>query len=110
MEYKVIDGSTEEAEFKIVITELENYCAKYELIPIGIDYAEEIRNKSVLTIMNNGNGYIIKNKIGKHLEYHKAMYLFILLNFMNKYESTEEYDGVYAGRIERIEIETILKM
>ena len=48
MEYKVIDGSTEEAEFKIVVTELENYCAKYELIPIGIDYAEEIRNKSVL--------------------------------------------------------------
>ena len=42
MEYKVIDGSTEEAEFKIVVTELENYCAKYELSPVGIDYADEI--------------------------------------------------------------------
>jgi len=109
MEYKVIDDSTEEAEFKIVVTELENYCAKYELIPVGIDYADEIRNKPIFTIINHGNGYII-DKIGKHLEYHKAMYLFILLNFMNKYESTEEYAGVYGGRIERIEIETILKM
>ena len=52
MEYKVIDGSTEEAEFKIVVTELENYCAKYELIPVGIDYSNEIRNKPVLTIIN----------------------------------------------------------
>ena len=109
MEYKVIDGSTEEAEFKIVVTELENYCAKYELIPIGIDYAEEIRNHPILTIINDGNGWMI-SKIGKHLKYHKAAYLFILLNFMNKYESTEEYAGVYGGRIERIEIETILKM
>jgi hypothetical protein len=109
MEYKVIDGSTEEAEFKIVVTELEKYCAKYELIPVGIDYADEIRNKPIFTIVNHGNGYII-DKIGKHLEYHKAMYLFILLNFMNKYEADEKYAGVYAGRIERIEIETILKM
>lgn len=110
MEYKVIDGSTEEAEFKIVVTELENYCAKYELIPISMDYSDEIRNKPVLTIINHGNGYIMNNKIGKDLEYHKAAYLFILLNFMNKHEATDEYAGVYAGRIERIEIETILKM
>lgn len=109
MEYKVIDGSTEEAEFKIVVTELENYCAKYELIPVGIDYSNEIRNKPVLTIINDGNGYII-DKIGKHLEYHKAAYLFILLSFMNKYEADGGYAGVYAGRIERVEIETILKM
>jgi hypothetical protein len=109
MEYKVIDGSTEEAEFKIVVTELENYCAKYELIPVGIDYADEIRNKPIFTIINHGNGYIIKNKIGKHL-YHKAAYLFILLSFMNKHEADDEYAGVYGGRIERIEIETILKM
>ena len=109
MEYKVIDGSTEEAEFKIVVTELEKFCAKYELIPIGMDYDDEIRNHPILTIINDGNGYII-DKIGKHLEYHKAAYLFILLNFMNKYESDDEYAGVYGGRIERIEIETILKM
>jgi hypothetical protein len=29
---------------------------------------------------------------------------------MNKHEADDEYAGVYGGRIERIEIETILKM
>ena len=109
MEYRVINDSTEVAEFKIIVTELEKYCAKYELIPVGTDYADEIRNKPILTIINDGNGYII-DKIGKHLEYHKAAYLFILLSFMNKHEADDEYAGVYGGRIERIEIETILKM
>ena len=109
MEYRVIDSTSEVAEFKIVVTELEKFCAKYELIPIGMDYDDEIRNHPILTIINDGNGYII-DKIGKYLEYHKAAYLFILLNFMNKYESDDEYAGVYGGRIERIEIETILKM
>ena len=109
MEYRVIDDSTEVAEFKIVVTELEKYCIKYELIPIGMDYGDEVRNHPILTIINDGNGYII-DKIGKHLEYHKAAYLFILLNFMNKHEADDEYAGVYGGRIERIEIETILKM
>jgi len=109
MEYRVIDGSTEVAEFKIIVTELEKYCIKYELIPIGMDYGDEVRNHPILTIINDGNGYII-DKIGKHLEYHKAAYLFILLSFMNKHEADDEYAGVYAGRIERIEIETILKM
>ena len=109
MEYRVINDSTEVAEFKIIVTELEKYCAKYELIPIGMDYGDEVRNHSILTIINDGNGYII-DKIGKHLEYHKAAYLFILLSFMNKHEADDEYAGVYGGRIERIEIETILKM
>lgn len=109
MEYRVIDSTSEVAEFKIVVTELEKYCIKYELIPIGIDYGDEIRNHPILTIINDGNGYII-DKIGKHLQYHKAAYLFILLNFMNKYEADDEHAGVYGGRIERIEIETILKM
>jgi len=109
MEYRVIDDSTEVAEFKIIVTELEKYCIKYELIPIGMDYGDEVRNHPILTIINDGNGYII-DKIGKHLEYHKAAYLFILLSFMNKHEADDEYAGVYGGRIERIEIETILKM
>lgn len=109
MEYRVIDDSTEVAEFKIIVTELEKYCIKYELIPIGMDYDDEIRNHPILTIINDGNGYII-DKIGKHLEYHKAAYLFILLSFMNKHEADDEYAGVYGGRIERVEIETILKM
>jgi hypothetical protein len=109
MEYRVIDDSTEVAEFKIIVTELEKYCIKYELIPIGMDYDDEIRNHPILTIINDGNGYII-DKIGKHLEYHKAAYLFILLSFMNKHEADDEYAGVYRGRIERVEIETILKM
>ena len=109
MEYRVIDDSTEVAEFKIVVTELEKYCIKYELIPIGMDYGDEVRNHPILTIINDGNGYII-DKIGKHLEYHKAAYLFILLSFMNKHEADDEYAGVYGGRIERIEIETILKI
>ena len=34
MEYRVIDGSTEVAEFKIVVTENGKYYTKYELIPI----------------------------------------------------------------------------
>jgi hypothetical protein len=109
MEYRVIDGSTEVAEFKIVVTENGKYYTKYELIPIGMDYGDEIKNHPILTIINDGNGYII-DKIGKHLEYHKAVYLFILLSFMNKHEADDEYAGVYGGRIERIEIETILKM
>jgi len=109
MEYRVINDSTEVAEFKIIVTELEKYCIKYELIPIGMDYVDEVRNHPILTIINDGNGYII-DKIGKHLEYHKAAYLFILLSFMNKHEADDEYAGVYGGRIERIEIETILKI
>jgi hypothetical protein len=110
MEYRVIDDSTEVAEFKIIVTELEKYCSKYELIAIGVEWSDEVRNHPVLTITNDGNGYIIDDKIGTDLQYHKAAYLFILLNFMNKHEGTEEYAGVYGGRIERIEIETILKM
>jgi hypothetical protein len=109
MEYRVIDGSTEVAEFKIVVTENGKYYTKYELIPIGVDYDDEIRNHPILTIINDGNGYII-DKIGKHLEYHKATYLFILLSFMNKHETTEEDAGFYAGTIEKVETETILKM
>jgi hypothetical protein len=110
MEYRVIDSSTEVAEFKIVVTELEIHCRKYELIAIGNDWAEEIKENSVFTIINDGNGYIINDKIGKNLEYHKAAYLFILLNFMNKYENDGEFAGVFGGRIESVQIETILKM
>jgi hypothetical protein len=109
MEYRVIDGSSEVAEFKISVTQTEEHYTKYELIPIGMDYDDEIRNHPILTIINDGNGYII-DKIGKYLKYHKAAYLFILLSFMNKHEADDEYAGVYGGRIERIEIETILKM
>jgi hypothetical protein len=109
MEYRVIDGSTGEAEFKIVVTENGKYCTKYELIPIGMDYGDEIRNKPVFTIINHGNGYII-DKIGKDLNYNKAAYLFILLSFMNKHETDEKYGCIYSGRIEKVETETILKM
>ena len=109
MEYRVIDGSTGEAEFKIVVTENGKYYTKYELIPIGMDYGDEIKNHPILTIINDGNGYII-DKIGKHLEYHKAVYLFILLSFMNKHETDEKYGCIYSGRIEKVETETILKM
>jgi hypothetical protein len=109
MEYRVIDSTSEVADFKIVVTELEKYCIKYELIPISMDYSDEIRNHPVFTIINHGNGYII-DKIGKHLNYNEASYLFILLSFMNKHEADDEYAGVYGGRIEKIEIETILKM
>jgi len=104
-----MNSSTEVAEFKIVVTENGKYWTKYELIPIGVEWSDEIKNHPILTIINDGNGYII-DKIGKHLNYHKAAYLFILLNFMNKHEADDEYAGVFAGRIERIEIETILKM
>jgi hypothetical protein len=104
-----MNSSTGEAEFKIVVTENGKYWTKYELIPIGMDYRDEIKNHPILTIINDGNGYII-DKIGKHLEYYKAAYLFILLSFMNKHETDEKYGCIYSGRIEKVETETILKM
>lgn len=114
MEYRVISNFIGEAEFEIrVSVELSGH-DKYELIPIGNSWSEEIVNKPVLTIIDDGNGVVIDHKIGKRVDYNEVANLFILLSFMNQHNVdkliTVDPSRIYSGRIEKVSSETILKM
>ena len=60
------------------------------------DWAEDYKNEKVLSIVDNGNGYKISYHIGKNIEYHKMVELYVLLSFI------QHYDDIYKGSIIKV--------
>jgi predicted acetyltransferase len=56
---------------------------------------EERRGEKIMTILDDGDGYIVTPKFGKNMDYAEMAELFAMLSFIN---SQENY-GLYKGDI-----------
>jgi len=56
---------------------------------------ERLRGQKIMTVIDDGNGYVISPRPGKNLDYAEAAELFAMLSFI----SSQERLGLYKGDI-----------
>jgi hypothetical protein len=64
----------------------------------GGHWSDHVRGKKIMSITDNGNGYIFP-KLTKDVDYAEGMELFLLLSFMNNQRPVGKYDIVESTKI-----------
>jgi hypothetical protein len=75
-------------EYNIEISENEKGYEVYDLIRTGTSWAENAREETVCTMVNDGNGYHISG-VDKFMDYAEVLQLQALLQFVSWYESKD---------------------
>lgn len=88
-------------EYDIHVEETDNG-TKYSLIRSnGGFWSEDAKGKTVVAILDDGDGIKLSKHITKTLQYDTAAELYILLSFINK--SVPASSSLFMGFIERID-------
>jgi len=92
----VYNNITKQNEYEIKVIDFKN---SIEYILFDIE-----QQTSVMSIKDEGNGIIISPNIGKYVEYHVAMYLFILMTYYNHHHLIQNKHNIhqlYDGEIQK---------
>jgi len=83
-------------DYTIVVTENDNNTTYVLSRSESSHWSEHARGEELLTLVDDGNGYKFKEKIGRAVDYAQFAELYILIQFINKMYSNKP---VYIGTI-----------
>lgn len=86
--FKIIFGKNQH-EYNVIVSENSDL-TKYELFASDSDeWSEDIKGKSLMVVIDDGNGFILENSIGKNMDFSTADRLRMILNIDEAFSRSE---------------------